>query len=104
MNFKKYIYLRPDIDEDDEVPEGHQWANVHVLVGYCPQTIPNYMKMIEELQKTFPQIDANEVGLGQVHSSSYVKGFTIITWGGFIPKGEYDGWFVHENGQMEYYW
>ncbi len=61
---------------------GPQFVNVHVLVGYCPQTIPYYQKMIKELRKTFPAAKVKDVNLGKVTKSSYVQGFTLITWSG----------------------
>lgn len=61
---------------------GPQFVNVHVLVGYCPQTIPYYRKMIKELRKTFPAAKVKDVDLGKVTKSSCVKGFTLIAWRG----------------------
>jgi len=100
---------------------GPQFVNVHVLVGYCPQTIPYYQKMISELQKTFPQAETRDVGLGKVTKSSCVQSFTLITWQGecsFWETGEersygyalkcdprskiYQEWNVSEN--CEYFW
>jgi hypothetical protein len=96
---------------------GPQFVNVHLLVGYCPQTIPYYQKMIKELRRTFPQAKIKDVECRQVTKSSCVKGFTLITWSGecsFKETGEEYGygyaldskdskdWYVSEN--CEYYW
>lgn len=61
---------------------GPQSVNVHVLVGYCPQTIPYYEKMIAELKRTFPKAETRDIELGKVSKSSCVQGFTLITWYG----------------------
>jgi len=61
---------------------GPQDVNVHILVGYCPQTIPYYEKMIAELKKTFPKAETRDIELGKVSKSSCVQGFTIISWFG----------------------
>lgn len=104
---KKYLYWRPDMKEAEKnAPTGYAYAHVHLLVGYCPQTIPYYQAMIEEMRKTFPMIKPEDVGLGQVTSSSCVKGFTIITWNGYVPQKDYEsqGWWEQNDGKMEYYW
>lgn len=61
---------------------GPQDVNVHVLVGYCPQTIPYYEKMIAELKKTFPKAETRDIELGKVSKSNCVQGFTLISWFG----------------------
>lgn len=95
---------------------GPQFVNVHVLVGYCPQTIPYYQKMIKELRKTFPRAKTEDISLGKVTKSSCVQGFTLITYStetSFIEtKDEYSkykvdapngkSYYVSEN--CEYYW
>ncbi len=95
---------------------GPQFVNVHVLVGYCPQTIPYYQKMIKELRKTFPRAKTEDVDLGKVTKSSCVQGFTLITYSteaSFVEtKDEYpkykldapngESYYVSEN--CEYYW
>lgn len=88
---------------------GPQFVNVHILVGYCPQTIPYYKKMIDELKKTFPQADEEEIELSKVEKSSWAKGFTIITWKGkasFKDKetlnAKDSNWIVKE--EFEYCW
>ncbi len=61
---------------------GRQYASVHVLVGYCPQTIPYYQKMIDELRKTFSEEQTRDIELGKVSKSICVQGFTAIMWAG----------------------
>ena len=97
----KYIYWRDDLDTNDK---GEVFAHVHLLVGYNQATISDYQDMVDELRQTFPQATDKEICGGKVIHSSYVKGFTIITWSGYIPKGEYPDWTQFDNGRMEYYW
>lgn len=86
---------------------GPQFVNVHVLVGYCPQTIPYYRKMIKELQKTFPAAKIKDVDLGKVTKSSCVQGFTLIAWSGeasFIETGdEYSKYKLDAPNSKDYY-
>ncbi|MBV6514210.1 MAG: hypothetical protein FMNOHCHN_03800 [Ignavibacteriaceae bacterium] len=95
---------------------GPQFVNVHVLVGYCPQTIPYYQKMIKELRKTFPRAKTEDISLGKVTKSSCVQGFTLITYSteaSFIETNdEYskykldapDGKSYRVSESCEYYW
>lgn len=69
---------------------GKQSVEVHVLVGYCPQTIPYYQKMVDELKKTFPEAQARDINLGKVSKSNCVQGFTAITWWASEIKLEQD--------------
>lgn len=86
---------------------GPQFVNVHVLVGYCPQTIPYYQQMIKELQKTFPTAKVKDVELGKVTKSSCVDGFTLITWSGkasFAETGdEYSKYKIDAPNSKDYY-
>lgn len=88
--------------------KGKHFVNIHVLVGYCPQTIPYYRQMIKELQKTFPEAKTADITLGQVSKSSCVQGFTLIMWSGEIGfedlssrNGAKD---FYEANNCEYYW
>lgn len=101
MATHKYIYWRPDLQDTDN---GLVTCNVHLLVGYTAETIPAYMKMVKELQKTFPQAKIEDIQIGRVTKSSFCQGFSIITWTTQLPKQEYPGWYSHETGRMEYYW
>jgi hypothetical protein len=110
MSRPKYIYWRDDLSNKG-VPKGYCFANVHLLVGYNQGNITDFLSMARELRKTFPQAKNKDIGCGKVHKSSFVDGFSIITWSGVIrrtmPKGspvEYEGWHQYNHGRMEYYW
>lgn len=64
--------------------KNQHFYNIHLLVGYCPQTIPEYRKMISKMRETFPEIRVKDVKCSKVIKSSVVYGFTIITWNGYL--------------------
>lgn len=97
----KYIYWRPDLDVDKK---GQMYANVHMLVGYNGATVADFMKMADELRKTFPQATNDKIVGGKVFKSTSVYGYTIITWSAHIPKGKYPGWTQCKDGRVEYCW
>lgn len=77
----------------------------HILVGYCPQTLPFYRAMIAELKRTFPHAKEADVSLGRVVASRYVLGFTIIAWAGERkPDTDLAGWTVHDEFKPEHCW
>ncbi|HEY9584790.1 MAG TPA: hypothetical protein VJI33_04420 [Candidatus Paceibacterota bacterium] len=101
MATHKYIYWRPDSPKNEA---GETFANVHLLVGYNQASISDFRKMADELRKTFPQATDDEICGGKVFKSSFVAGFTIVTWGAHIPTGDYPDWQQKPNGNMEYHW
>jgi hypothetical protein len=101
MSKRKFIYWRADLPKN---ADGHSFANVHLLVGYNQASLVDFRAMATELQETFPQAPDSEICGGKVHKSSSVNGFTIITWAGHIPQGEYPGWHQIPNGAAEYCW
>jgi hypothetical protein len=111
MATHKYIYWRDDMKgTNKDVPDGHCFANVHLLVGYNQATITDFISMADELRKTFPQATNDQITGGKVFKSSSVDGHTIITWSGVIKRThnkkplKYDGWHQVDHGRMEYYW
>ncbi len=101
MGKHKYIYWRPDLDRNDE---GEMFANVHLLIGYNQGSITDLQKMADEIRETFPQATYDEIYASKVTHSIRVKEFTIVTWGGHIPQGEYPGWDQIKNPVIEYSW
>ena len=101
MSTIKNIYWREDAQTNDK---GETYANVHILVGYNQGTLADFRRMADDLRETFPQATDGEICGGKVFKSSFVNGFTIITWGAYIPKGDYPGWNQQDNGNMEYCW
>ncbi len=97
----KIIYWRREMKPNEK---GESFANVHLLVGYNEASIDNLLDMAEELRQTFPQAKFSEICTGKVSKSATVYGFTIITWGTHLPKGDYPGWLQKDNGVMEYCW
>lgn len=102
----KNIYIPADTDKSGKTID----AILHYLVGYCPQTLESYMGMINEVKKSFPEIDENKVELGRVTQSDYCKGFTIISCQISIPNEEYvnyqkyKGCSIHNGFCPNYYW
>lgn len=97
----KYIYWRPDVQLNDK---GESYANVHLLAGYNQASITDFREMADELRETFPQATDDDISGGKVSKSSFVCGYTIITWSAHIPEGDYPGWSQKEGGLMEYCW
>lgn len=97
----KILYWRPDMDRNGK---GELYANVHLLIGYNQGSLVDFRKMADELRETFPQATDEEICGGKVFKSRQVNSFTIITWAGYLPAGDYPGWEVRDNGQMEYCW
>ncbi len=100
LNLRKHIYWRKDMSSSGK---GKMFANVHLLVGYCPTTIAYFQALAEELRKTFPEAKDEDLYCGQVTKSHSVDGFTLLRWNAEIDKKEYKGFASHENGQPEYY-
>ncbi len=101
MSKLKNIYWRPDLKKNDR---GEMYANIHILVGYNQGSISDLQKMADEVRQTFPQATYEDICAGKVTSSERVKGFTIVTWSAYIPKGDYLGWTQFHDGKMEYCW
>jgi len=110
----KYLYWRPDSEESENLlpkkdgktrtKDGLMFCNVHVLVGYNQASLVDFRNMGAIIKKTFPAATDSQILGGKVFKSSYVNGFTIVTWSGRIKKRAYRGWYAHEHGRMEYYW
>ena len=69
-------------------------GHIMVLVGYCPDTLPYFLRMIEEIQKAYPELDLKEVVCGKVTQSNYNKGFTLVIAPIAGPKRDIPGFDV----------
>jgi hypothetical protein len=97
----KFIFWRSDLKPNEK---GEIYADIHFLVGHNQASLSNLGKMADELRQTFPQATNDEICGGKVYQSSHVQGFSIITWGAYIPKGEYPDWYQETGSRMEYCW
>jgi hypothetical protein len=77
-------------------------GNAVLLVGYCPQTLPYYLGLVEDLLKTFPKADLKKVIFGQVTHSPSVKGFTVLIAPIAGPKREIPGYTRYESLGFNY--
>ena len=98
---KKYIYWHPNMEPD---ANGNVFANVHLLEGYNQGSVADFQRMADKIRETFPQATDEEICGGKVTKSSCVNGFTIVTWGAHIPKGEYPSWHQVQDRKIEYHW
>lgn len=99
MSVQKFIYWRSDV-----APKGGKmFANVHMLVGYNQGSIVDFLNMGKEIRKIIPDVKLADLTCGKVTKSSMYKGFTILTWSGYLDFGGYPGWY-QTAGNMEYYW
>ena len=57
---------------------GQSRGTAILLVGYCPDTLPYFTVMAEDLKKRIPAADINQAICGKVKESSTVKGFTLL--------------------------
>lgn len=101
MAIHKYIYWRNDMPRNGI---GQRFANIHLLVGYNLATISDFHEMAAEMRETFPQAIDDKVRCGKVHESSFVRGFSLISFDTYLPDGEYPGWVQVPDGKVEYYW
>jgi len=99
MAVHKNIFWQDGMNRNQK---GERFANVHVMVGYNQGSITDLQEMAEELRKTFPQANNNEICSRKVIESSYCYGFTLIIWNDYIPEGDYPGWRQIDNGRMDY--
>lgn len=49
-----------------------------ILVGYCPDTLLNFMALFQIAQRDFPKIKMENVNCGKVTKSDTIKGYTLI--------------------------
>lgn len=73
-----------------------------LLVGYCPQTLPYYLGLVEDLLSTFPDVDKKEIQFGHVTQSTTVKGFTILLAPVDGPKREIHGYTEWDSIDFNY--
>lgn len=67
-------------------------GTVFLLVGYCPDTLPYFMGLLQEARKTFPRLDLKQVNFGKVKNSRWAKGFTLVSFPIDGPKREIPGY------------
>jgi hypothetical protein len=111
LSIAKRIYWGSKTDKEtgrftgelDTPVDGKHRCSVHLLVGYCPQTIPYYLEMIKELRKTFKGAKIADIGCHQVRQSDCVKGYTLIVWNGLLEHKEYAGYYASLKGCDYYY-
>jgi len=94
---KRIYWNKPAVADED----GKVWATVHILEGYCPDTLDNFQRLTALLQETF-DASAEEIHCGKVHTSDWCKNFTIISWRGKIKKQKYEDWTAASPQQLDY--
>ena len=103
----KYKLYQPNPDNTAPalIEKGLVWANVYYMIGYCPQVIPAFNKMVAEMRETFPEIDEDHVSFGRVYKSPYCQGFTIACWNGLIEPGKLpDDWIDPKTSILSEFW
>src|SRR5258708_1572783 len=98
--YTRYIYWRVDMDRKKK---GQRFAHAPLLGKYTQETITDFIKLAEEMRKTFPQATDDKVVCATVRKSDRVKGFTIITFNSYIPEGDYSNW-MQRTSNPEYRW
>jgi hypothetical protein len=73
-----------------------------LLVGYCPQTLPYYLGLVEDLLKTFPTVEQEDIFFGHVTQSNTVKGFTILMAPVSGPKRKISGYTEWDSIDFNY--
>jgi hypothetical protein len=77
----EYHYIYWPKKEENEKKDAKVYCHVHLLIGYNQGTIQDFMDMTKILRKTFPNAKYSDVRGSKASRSSYVDGFTIITYG-----------------------
>ena len=49
-----------------------------MLVGYCPDTLPYFLGLAEDLMKCIPEADLQEATCAKVSKSDCIQGFTVL--------------------------
>lgn len=71
-----------------------------MLVGYCPDTLPYFLGLANELKRTFPDADPEEMICAKVSKSSTIQGFTVLLCPVNGPKRKVRGW--EEYGSIDF--
>ena len=53
-------------------------GKVFLLVGYCPDTLPYFLGLAQELMNDIPDVKPEEITFGKVKDSGWAKGFTLV--------------------------
>ena len=79
------------------------YANVHILRGYTSNSIKAFEELLAVIRAEITkQANKHNVECGKVTQSDYCKGFTILTWSGYLVKQEFPGWYAAK--RCDYYW
>lgn len=49
-----------------------------LLVGYCPDTLPYFLGLAQDLKERIPEANLNEAICAKVSKSDYLYGFTVL--------------------------
>jgi hypothetical protein len=63
-----------------------------ILVGYCPDTLDNFLALFNDARKTFPGLRLEDISCGKVSKSNTIYGFTLIRFDVKGPRKKYRGW------------
>jgi hypothetical protein len=77
---KRIVVWHTDDQDHSKFTEG---AHIYVIVGYCPDTVPYFMGLLEDTMARLPEINLNDINFGKVTNSRWCKGFTLLA--GTIP-------------------
>ena len=100
LTTRKFIYW----NDQDRDKHGNQYACVHLLVGYCGETLKAFQELGREIRKTFPQAKLGSIKCGRINHSDTYHGFSIVSWEAFLPKKKYRGWVNRTAGSAGYRW
>ena len=73
-----------------------------LLVGYCDDTLENFLGLAEELKKCIPQANIAKAVCGKVSSSAIIKGFTLFMAPIPGPKREIKGFEEYDRIDFGY--
>lgn len=102
MTQHKYIYWRRDKDSGAVNDKGERWANVHIIGGYG-ESLTAFLGYVAEMRETFPEATDDQLILGKIITSRYVKNMSIVAYNAYLPDREYEG-FTVLIGPQEYGW
>jgi hypothetical protein len=100
---KKIVQWRDDkVADNFEGEEKVEGGWIYLLVGYCPDTLPYFLGMVKEAQKTFPDLDLTDVVFGKVKESNWCKGFTLLHASISGPKRAIKGYVEYKREHIDF--
>lgn len=79
------------------------YANVHILQGYTSNSIAAFEQLLATIRaEVTKRANKHNVECGKVTQSDYCKGFTILTWSGYLVKQDFPEWHAAE--RPDYFW